>query len=99
MRKEISLLSSHARQFCRLGWLPGLEFAVRKDLQIPEPTEKFMQETTIQEKGIVLPPMRIVQGLTLDESRDLLDWFEAHGIDQVRFDVDDTGNFMICFPD
>lgn len=58
-----------------------------------------MQEMTIQMDGISLSPMRIAQGLTLDEARDLLDWLEANGVDNPELDIEDVGDFTVRWPE
>jgi len=56
--------------------------------------ETALQETALQREAPPQPRAHVVKGLTLSDARDLLDWLEAHGIEQFEVDLDDGD--MIC---
>lgn len=54
-----------------------------------------MQETSIQRDVIPFPPMRIAQEVTIDRARDVLDWLEAHGVEQADVEIDSSERVSI----
>ena len=56
-----------------------------------------MQETAIQTDVVLQARVQIRHELTLDAARDLLDWLEAHDIEQPEIEAEESGLFTIAW--
>ena len=54
-----------------------------------------MPETTLQTEIALLTETHVAQGLTIADARDVLDWLEAHGIDQTEIEIDESDRVTI----
>jgi len=54
-----------------------------------------MPDTSVQTEPVAQAPAQVVEGLTLDEARDWLDWLEAHGINNATVEIDASDRVAI----
>ena len=56
-----------------------------------------MQETAIQTDVVLRARTQIAHELTLDAARNLLDWLEAHDIEQAEIEAEESGLFTVAW--
>jgi hypothetical protein len=56
-----------------------------------------MQQTAVLSDVLPLTQPQIALELTVAKARELLDWLEAHGIDQFEIKVEESGKFTITW--
>ena len=54
-----------------------------------------MSKSALQSETLPFAPMNVAHGLTIENTRDLLDWLEAHGIDNATVEIDASDRVAI----
>jgi hypothetical protein len=57
----------------------------------------MMQETAVTADLLPLLRRQVVEELTLERARDLLDWLEGAGVDQFNVEIEQSGQFRVVW--
>ncbi len=57
----------------------------------------MMQETAVTADLLPLIRRQVVEELTLERARDLLDWLEGAGVDQFNVEIEQSGQFRVVW--